>query len=746
MKKILAIMLAVFMLVSVFSVNVFAVDETEEDTADVQGTASTSFLGESVGPNPWERVVKPGHSWEPPSEGWLDTSVIKFQNWHFNITDLVLKAAGVKDIANIVSVKATVELVGKDSISAYRESGNPTVQLEYGTVYNPNGTAFGADAAYIEDDIIDIAVCNNFEGNKATVSGEIPAGAKVITLDLGGFGNITQEDNQKFVISVEVEYTNVTVNDVAFDGTLQEAVTAAEDGATIKVGKNLTGAGVVVPEGKSITIDFGGNTYTVNSATVGSAGTATNGFQLLKGAKVTLKNGTLTDTSAKILVQNYADLTLEDVTLVSANADYVVSNNNGSLTVNGKTDITAAAGKTAFDMYYWPENGYDAINVTVNTTGTITGNIEISADGSADFDTVVSKLSLDLQAGTFKGNFVVDAEGLNFEMPAGPKQTNLYVHNGFDAENGTELFNPFDGAPEERRNNNHFIGGAWTGKSYPADFLTAIANENALIEVIASEATSNFFSNGHDYCGDHSVDTERTEADGKVIEVCKAADVLASVFAKTNDLDNISDLEQFAINVRNSMVDGVCNPVKLYSFRIYTVEEPSEPTEEDIKAALYKALADKGVVKLADGTKFTDPAVKHFGFDTITGSDGSFVIGEEIIEATADRRQSGVIYIDEEYHGMLVNGHLLTYPHEADNALGYCPVCNAIIEANEEVEVEVVDPTEPGDVETETDEPTIEVTEPEQPTEEEKNPPMGIAFAVLPMAVAAAALVSSKRR
>lgn len=746
MKKILAIMLAVFMLVSVFSVNVFAVDETEEDTADVQGTASTSFLGESGGPNPWERVVKPGHGWEPPSEGWLDTSVIKFQNWHFNITDLVLKAAGVKDIANIVSVKATVELVGKDSIGAYRTEGNPTVQLEYGKVYNPNGTAFGADAAYIEDDIIDIAVCNNFEGNKATVSGNIPAGAKVITLDLGGFGRITQEDNQKFVISVEVEYTNVTVNDVAFDGTLQEAVTAAEDGATIKVGKNLTGAGVVVPEGKSITIDFGGNTYTVD-ATVGSTGTETNGFQILNGANVTLKNGTLTDETARILIQNYADLTLDNMNVVSANADYVVSNNNGKLNVIGNTSIKAADGKTAFDMYYWPENGYDTINVTVNTTGTIEGNIEISADGSADFDAVASKLKLDLQAGTFKGNFVVDGDALNYGSAAGtpePTQTDLYVY--IKDENGIELFNPFDKAPEERRNNNHFIGGAWTGKSYPADFLTAIANENALIEVIASEATSNFFSNGHDYCGDHSVDTERTEADGKVIEVCKAADVLASVFAKTRDLDNISDLEQFAINVRNSMVDGVCYPVKLYSFRIYTVEEPSEPTEEDIKAALYKALADKGVVKLADGTKFTDPAVKHFGFDTITGSDGSFVIGEEIIEATADRRQSGVIYIDEEYHGMLINGHLLTYPHEADNALGYCPVCNAIIEANEEVEVEVVDPTEPGDVETETDEPTIDVTEPEQPTEEEKNPPMGIAFAVLPMAVAALALVSSKRR
>ena len=45
--------------------------------------------------------------------------------------------------------------------------------------------------------------------------------------------------------------------------------------------------------------------------TVGSSGTETNGFQLLKGSTVAFKNGTINAGKAKIVIQNYADLTLD---------------------------------------------------------------------------------------------------------------------------------------------------------------------------------------------------------------------------------------------------------------------------------------------------------------------------------------------------------------------------------------------------------------------------------------------------
>ena len=90
-----------------------------------------------------------------------------------------------------------------------------------------------------------------------------------------------------------------------------------------------------------------------------------------------------------MLIQNYSNLTLENVTLdgqqLAAGANsYVLSNNNGSVQLIGTTSITAPTGGVAFDMYYWPSNGYtDGVKVTVNTTGTITGKIEYAKDNTS---------------------------------------------------------------------------------------------------------------------------------------------------------------------------------------------------------------------------------------------------------------------------------------------------------------------------------------------------------------------------
>ena len=163
--------------------------------------------------------------------------------------------------------------------------------------------------------------------------------------------------------------------------TLAAAVAAAESGATVTLMTDATGEGVVID--KNITIDFNGKTYTFNKA-VGSAGTVTLGFQILKDNNVVLKNGTLTSTAVtdgkevKVLIQNYANLTLTDMTLKD-NTDYILyalSNNSGKIDVNGNTNITTDA--TAFDVYDFNSAGYSVPSMTVNTTGVITGKIEVS--------------------------------------------------------------------------------------------------------------------------------------------------------------------------------------------------------------------------------------------------------------------------------------------------------------------------------------------------------------------------------
>lgn len=172
--------------------------------------------------------------------------------------------------------------------------------------------------------------------------------------------------------------------------TLEAAVNAAPDSesTTIMLLRDAAGNGVVV-ENKNITFDLDGHTYDIDGTTVGSTGTETNGFQLLKGSTVVFKNGTITSDKAKILIQNYSDLTLENVVLDGRHLDYsrpyTLSLNNGTVNITGNTSILAKDnGGVAFDLYYWPDGGYpDGVQVTVNTTGTISGPIELSQDGTA---------------------------------------------------------------------------------------------------------------------------------------------------------------------------------------------------------------------------------------------------------------------------------------------------------------------------------------------------------------------------
>jgi len=212
------------------------------------------------------------------------------------------------------------------------------------------------------------------------------------------------------------------IGDTTYD-TLAAAVAAAADGDTITVLRDCTGTGIgtfantqsgKLTGVKNFTIDFGGYTFTCTGPAVGSSGTQTQAFHLERGAAVTLKNGVIETTAGsgvKMLVQNYCDLTLEDITLDgtalnAASAYYTLSNNCGNVNILGNTSILAHTGGYAFDVYYWPKNSYtEGVNVTVNTTGTITGVIEYDSDNSTGAAAAMhDKASLSIENGNFSGS------------------------------------------------------------------------------------------------------------------------------------------------------------------------------------------------------------------------------------------------------------------------------------------------------------------------------------------------------
>ncbi len=181
--------------------------------------------------------------------------------------------------------------------------------------------------------------------------------------------------------------------------TLAAAVEAATEGNNeITLLKDSEGKGIVID--KNITIDFAGFAYTFVEEGVGDTPTKSNGFQIKKDNNVTLKNGTLNVAEGSkddfyILIQNYSNLTVDNMKLDGTNLDmwsttdgdsYVLSNNSGNVNITGNTTIIAndyssvnPSKAFAFDACDQTSKGYALPVVTVNTTGAIKGAVEVSA-------------------------------------------------------------------------------------------------------------------------------------------------------------------------------------------------------------------------------------------------------------------------------------------------------------------------------------------------------------------------------
>ncbi len=182
---------------------------------------------------------------------------------------------------------------------------------------------------------------------------------------------------------------------------LADAIAAVQDDETINMIKDVyKAAGISVPSGKKFTVDFQGHSYSVECPGAGSAGTMTQAFQLLQGSTITFKNGTIKCTESNkdktwnssseskgiaMIIQNYANLTLDNMTIDGTNiahngnpgtVRYIISNNSGNVTYSGNTNIIAPDGDYAFDVCKY--GSYDAPTLTWKSSGVVDGFIELS--------------------------------------------------------------------------------------------------------------------------------------------------------------------------------------------------------------------------------------------------------------------------------------------------------------------------------------------------------------------------------
>lgn len=175
----------------------------------------------------------------------------------------------------------------------------------------------------------------------------------------------------------------------------------------VKLNKDYTGPGFGLyyggyGKGATIVVDLNNKTWNVEDTPLfGSTGYESQYFHLEKDTEVTFKNGTIQpkDNGGKMMIQNYCDLTLENVSVIGGtNCSYVVSNNNGKCDINNST-ITATGDNCAFDVYSF--NKYAGVTVTINGSSVINGKVEFGGNNNQQNGTLI------VNGGTLNGNLVV---------------------------------------------------------------------------------------------------------------------------------------------------------------------------------------------------------------------------------------------------------------------------------------------------------------------------------------------------
>lgn len=181
------------------------------------------------------------------------------------------------------------------------------------------------------------------------------------------------KDITEDMVTVDIDALNreVYINGTKYEN-LTEAVDDVKVGGVITLTNDTSTVGIRAVSGMNFTLDLGGNTLILDGKMTGDKGTETLGFQLLKDSSIIIKNGTIISEDAKMVIQNYSNLVLDNVIIEGReNNLYLLSNNYGNIVLRNGTKILATSG-VAFDLYYGMQAVYDAgVTVTIEDNSVV---------------------------------------------------------------------------------------------------------------------------------------------------------------------------------------------------------------------------------------------------------------------------------------------------------------------------------------------------------------------------------------
>ena len=332
-----------------------------------------------------------------------------------NVTGGTISATGNGDVSGKTGDGSIPDGAAVSIVNRAYPAGAPTMTISGGTFTSADGV--GAVQAY--------GWKNNsqqtWDKPNASVSGGTFTSAVPEDYCADGFIPTKNADG---TYGVKQGTYVAQIGDVKYE-TLAAAIAAAKDGDTVTLLKDCSGNGIQIKTAnfadKGLIVDFGGFTYTVGGVLVGSEGTGTNAFQLLQGNKITFKNGTIAGVAENtkpaedtpnwhgapaIVIQNYCDLTLKNMTVSGGDETvYTMSNNCGNVVIE---DTTINAGKAkgytspavAFDVCRY--SSYPSVTVTVKGNSVIIGDVEVSGTIGEG-----QSRQLYVEGGKFTGEFKV---------------------------------------------------------------------------------------------------------------------------------------------------------------------------------------------------------------------------------------------------------------------------------------------------------------------------------------------------
>lgn len=664
MKKVLAIVLSAIMLISAVAVNVVAAPQSVTDTV------SATFQAYST-----------GNIYDTLKEVSCDDGIVfrtsGVGSGHVDITGLIEQVAPLETVS---SVSVTLEAVDHENFAPRQqdtdEEGVPTGKPIIGLkgVYSNNTDSY------------DISGINWGVGeNPYTMSGNITEGTAAVYIDTSSHGVIPQDEPWTFKVTAEVTYTpegKVRIGDEYYD-TLVDAVADANDGDVIYLLEDMEGAGIGIfaPDVKDFTIDFGGNTYTCVGPAVGSSGTQSQAFHLEKSAdktpNVKLQNGTLTaitDSGVYMLIQNYCNLTLTNMNLIgTTDTRYVVSNNFGNTLINGTTSITAKPGTIAFDVCCANGTYADGVSVTLDTTGTITGDIELgvwnAAGGSnpaPDINDYLEKANLTINNVKLEGEIINNVGGTYEPDP-----------EKYESEAGLELFISTieeQYAPAVLTVTGIHGPGPCTISYNPGETITSY--DWIMLKSKGSEGTSVADS---PIPAGTVIRTYEVKINGDVIPFPNGADYVDYIVGANGAIEL---KYYFSLNWGGEVfVDKPSETIESIEIKFELLE--NEKTPEEIKAEYNKKL--QSAIDINGGIFAANSNVNDYlpEGEYETDEDGNIIVGEvqlPSVNKNNSDRITGCIYLNEKYHALIVNGRFIVYPH-VDNGTGFCTACRGQINA-----------------------------------------------------------------